>query len=326
MAMVVVVRVFTGGAISQTGSSVDFGGMEATVLLFRESPDLTTLVNRIKWKFGWDDPGVVVGMQGRHDAELGSKMHVFLVPIVSADDWDMYKEIVLASQVRVLEVAVERTIVVEDLPDNLDVVNGNTEEQDPAAHHSRAPMEERPSEEFSAEEGRVLRSVMGEVPSVHSFDDVSMVDKAVCANGLRSRDGIADPENDIIQKNLLFSTMEDMKVVQPGPTRSGSDEAEEDEEEAGEDEEEGGADEAEEAEEKAGEDEEDVAARIPDEMLLKDLVDAPPPTQPTQDTPPRRRKRRDRADISSVNVIEGTRGQHPVARFKPGSGARRKRN
>lgn len=107
------------------------------------------------------------------------------------------------------------------------------------------------------------------------------------------------------------------EVVLPGPARSGSDEAEEDEEEAGE---------AEEAEEEAGEDEEDVAARIPDEMLLKDLVDAPPSTQPTQDTPPRRRKRRDRADISSVNVVEGTRGQHPVARFTPGSGARRKRN
>lgn len=100
------------------------------------------------------------------------------------------------------------------------------------------------------------------------------------------------------------------EVVLPGPARSGSDEAEEDEEEA---------------EEEAGEDEEDVAARIPDEMLLKDLVDAPPSTQPTQDTPPRRRKRRDRADISSVNVVEGTRGQHPVARFTPGSGARRKR-
>lgn len=62
-------------------------------------------------------------------------MRAFLVLILFADDWDMYKEIVLASQVQVLEVAMERTIVVEDLPDNLDVVNGNMEEQDPAAHH-----------------------------------------------------------------------------------------------------------------------------------------------------------------------------------------------
>ena len=61
----------------------------------------------------------------------------------------MYKDIVLASQVRLLEVAVERTIVVEDLPDNLDVVNGNTEELDLAVHHLRGPpMEEQPSEEF----------------------------------------------------------------------------------------------------------------------------------------------------------------------------------
>lgn len=270
-----VVRIFTGGSICQTGSSVDFSGMEATVLLFPESPDFKTLVSRIKSTFGWNEPGVVVGMQGRYDAGQGSKMHAFLVPILSADDWHTYKKIVQTSQVRALEVAVERTIVVEDLPDNLDVVNGNTEEQDP-------PMEERPSEEFvsvtrtnhdplsvdllisspqrvvdpvtdfngavmnneleeelfrdgttreeesdegwsstedeapaplfSAEESRVLRSVMGEVPSVHAFDDVSMVHKAVCANGLRSRDGIADPENDIIRKNLLFPTMEDMKV------------------------------------------------------------------------------------------------------------------
>ena len=129
--MVVVVRVFTGGAISQTGSSVDFGGMEATVLLFRESPDFKTLVTRIKSTFGWNEPGVVVRMQGRYDAGQGSKMHAFLVPILSADDWHTYKEIVQTSQVRALEVAVERTIVVDDLPDNLDVVNGNTEEQDP---------------------------------------------------------------------------------------------------------------------------------------------------------------------------------------------------
>lgn len=72
--------------------------------------------------------------------------------------------------------------------------------------------DEAPAPLFSSEEGRVIRSVMGVVPSVHSFNDVSMVDKAVCANGLRSRDGITDPENDIIWKNLLFPTMEDMKV------------------------------------------------------------------------------------------------------------------
>lgn len=77
------------------------------------------------------------------------------------------------------------------------------------------------------------------------------------------------------------------EVMQPGSARSGADEADEakeaseDEEEAGEDEEEGGADEAKEEEEETGEDEEDIAARIPNEMLLVDLVGAPPPTQPT---------------------------------------------
>ena len=143
------VRVFTGGPISQTGSDVDFGGMEVTVLLFRESPDFRTLLSRIKSTFGWDEPGVVVGLQGRYDAGVGCKVHACLVPILSDDDWDTYKDLVLASQVRSLEVAVERRIVAEDLPNNLDVVNANTDELECAVHLSQGPpMEEQPSEEF----------------------------------------------------------------------------------------------------------------------------------------------------------------------------------
>lgn len=69
-----------------------------------------------------------------------------------------------------------------------------------------------PAPLFSLEEGMVLRSVMGEVPLVHAFDDVSMSDKAVCANVLKNRDVIPDPKNDIIRKNMLFPTIEDMKV------------------------------------------------------------------------------------------------------------------
>ena len=91
------VRVFTGGPISQTGSDVDFGDMEVTVLLFRESPDFRTLLSRIKSTFRWDEPGVVVRLQGRYDAGVGCKVHACLVPILSDDDWDMYKDIVLAS-------------------------------------------------------------------------------------------------------------------------------------------------------------------------------------------------------------------------------------
>ena len=53
---------------------------------------------------------------------------------------------------------------------------------------------------------------MGEIPSVHAFEDVRMVGNTVCANGLKSRDGIVDPENDVIRKDMLFSSMEDTKV------------------------------------------------------------------------------------------------------------------
>nr|CCI55408.1 PH01B015M02.9 [Phyllostachys edulis] len=89
--------------------------------------------------------------------------------------------------------------------------DGTTSEVEPDEEWSSTE-DEAPAPLFSSEEGRVLRSVIGEVPSVHSFDDVSISDKAVCANGLKSRDGIADLENDVIRKNMLFPTIEDMKV------------------------------------------------------------------------------------------------------------------
>lgn len=94
-----VVRVFTGGPISQMSSDVDFGGMEVVVLLFRESLDFRTLLTRIKLSFGWDEPGVIVRLQGRYDASVGCKVHVYLLPILSDNDWDMYKDLVLAYQV-----------------------------------------------------------------------------------------------------------------------------------------------------------------------------------------------------------------------------------
>lgn len=69
-------------------------------------------------------------------------------------------------------------------------------------------------------------------------------------------------------------------------------------------------------------DEEDnMDVKLPDEM---NLVGAPTPTQPSQATPPRH-KRRDHADISSINVVEGTRGEHLTSMFTSGTGAVRKR-
>ena len=81
-----VVRVCTGGPVSQMGSGADFGGMEVTILVFRESPGFQTLMTMIKSTFGWDEPGVVVGMQGQYDTRFGSKVHALLIPISSDDD------------------------------------------------------------------------------------------------------------------------------------------------------------------------------------------------------------------------------------------------
>lgn len=67
-----------------------------------------------------------------------------------------------------------------------------------------------------------------------------------------------------------------------------------------------------------------VDAKLPNEMVLSNLIGAPTVTQLTQAMLPHR-KHRDRVDISSVNVIEGSRGEHPASRFTPGTGARRKR-
>lgn len=109
------------------------------------------------------------------------------------------------------------------------------------------------------------------------------------------------------------------EVVQPAPPRSGSScatasDATTSASAAGDEEED---------EEHDEEDDEAVHARLPDELILADLVGASTVTQLTQATPPHR-KCRDRADISSVNVVEGTRGQHLAGRFTPGTGAHRK--
>lgn len=69
--------------------------------------------------------------------------------------------------------------------------------------------------------------------------------------------------------------------------------------------------------------EEDVDAELPDEMVLSNLVGAPTPAQPPQATPPHR-KHHDRVEISSINVVEGTRGEHPAATFTLCTGAVRK--
>ena len=49
---------------------------------------------------------------------------------------------------------------------------------------------EAPALLFSSEEGWVLHSVMGEIPSVHAFEDVKMVGYVVYANGLKSQNAI----------------------------------------------------------------------------------------------------------------------------------------
>ena len=102
-----VVRVCTGGPVSQIGSGADFGGMEVIVLVFRESLVFRTLVTRIKSTFGWDEPG-------------------------SLSECKAY-------QVRSLEVVVERTSVGEDLRMNLDVVNCNMEELESVVDLSQGP-------------------------------------------------------------------------------------------------------------------------------------------------------------------------------------------
>ena len=126
------------------GSGIEFVGMEVIVLVFRESPAFRTLVTRIRSTLGWDERGLIVGMDGRYDAGLGSKTHVLLMPILCNDDWDTYKEIVLASEVRLLEVVVERTIVDDDMGKNIDVVNGTMEEVESTVELSQdPPMEEQ---------------------------------------------------------------------------------------------------------------------------------------------------------------------------------------
>lgn len=47
---------------------------------------------------------------------------------------------------------------------------------------------------------------------MNAFDDVRMVGNAVCANRLKSRAGTTDSENDIIRKNMLFTSMAELDL------------------------------------------------------------------------------------------------------------------
>lgn len=112
---------------------------QGVTLVFQESPYFQTLLTRIKSTFGWNEAGVVVGMEGRSDVGLGSKVHALLMSISCDDDWDMYKEVVFASQVRSLEVVMEMTIVDEDMQKNVDVMNNSMDVLESAVKLSQAP-------------------------------------------------------------------------------------------------------------------------------------------------------------------------------------------
>lgn len=82
--------------------------MEVKVPLFGEFLSFSTHVTRSKCTLGWNEPSVDVAMEGRYDVGLGLKVHTLMMPIVSNLDCNTYKDIVLGSHVRSLEVWVER--------------------------------------------------------------------------------------------------------------------------------------------------------------------------------------------------------------------------
>jgi hypothetical protein len=59
------VRLHHGGRVLWTRDySVEFKDMVEDVLIFRESPSLTKLVDRVKGRLGWTEGDVVVQLEG----------------------------------------------------------------------------------------------------------------------------------------------------------------------------------------------------------------------------------------------------------------------
>lgn len=107
--MAKLVRVHHGGSILRTeNDSVEFVGMKEEVLLFGETPSLASLTIRVRDRLGWTDGGEV-SFEGRIDvgSSNGPRMKI-MAPVGSEEEWQALVEIVMRSEVRVIDLVARK--------------------------------------------------------------------------------------------------------------------------------------------------------------------------------------------------------------------------
>ncbi|KAL6851636.1 hypothetical protein ACP4OV_020200 [Aristida adscensionis] len=106
-----VVRLNYGGKILRTCSgSVEFDGMSDEVLFFPSRfPTMAELIDRVKDRLGWTAESVVVKVEGRIDVGSSNGPRIQMMAGIGYEsEWETYKEVVMASEVRVLDIVVRK--------------------------------------------------------------------------------------------------------------------------------------------------------------------------------------------------------------------------
>ena len=102
-------RLHHGGCIVRTNDdSLEFLDMcEELFFFFSETLSLTQLVERVKVKLGWNEGEVHVQFEGVIDVGSSKDPRIKrLLKITSKSEWNDYKAVVLASEVRSLDLVV----------------------------------------------------------------------------------------------------------------------------------------------------------------------------------------------------------------------------
>ena len=126
-------RLHHGGRVVRTrDDSVKFEKMSEQLLIFGESPTLAQLLEEVKLKLGWNDVDFVQ-IQGVIDVGSANGPRIKrLLPISSDLEWSHYKVVVLASEVRSLDLVVskESSVRVECRPSPARVDGGASLEEE----------------------------------------------------------------------------------------------------------------------------------------------------------------------------------------------------
>ncbi|KAJ1265362.1 hypothetical protein BS78_08G071000 [Paspalum vaginatum] len=104
------VTVFYGGTIQKNGNGgIDLERMQDVSLLFGVRPSFVRLMDTLKERLGWMEEAVNVKLQGVIDVGSSKGPRIKrLVPIGRQAEWDNYVSIVMDSEVRALDVFVQK--------------------------------------------------------------------------------------------------------------------------------------------------------------------------------------------------------------------------